>query len=272
MISFPNCKINLGLWILRKRDDGFHDLETVFYPIPLQDALEVVHHPSPLTDIEFTSTGLKVDGNLSDNICVKAYHLLKKEFPQLPPVKMHLHKLIPMGAGLGGGSADGAFTLLLLNQKFNLGLSEKELIRYALHLGSDCPFFIKNKPVYATSRGENMEDLELDLSAYQFVLVNPGIHVNTGWAFSHITPTAERPSMKEIIRLPVESWFGKLTNDFEDPVVNQYPEIADIQKTLWQQGALYVAMTGSGSTMYGIFPKGAKPTFNFAPHYFVKIV
>ncbi|HET7898117.1 MAG TPA: 4-(cytidine 5'-diphospho)-2-C-methyl-D-erythritol kinase, partial [Flavisolibacter sp.] len=131
MILFPNCKINLGLSILRKRDDGFHDLETVFYPLPLQDALEVIHHPSPLTDIEYSGSGLQVEGNLSDNICIKAYHLLKTDFPQLPPIRMHLHKTIPMGAGLGGGSADGAFTLLLLNKKFNLGIDEESLIRYA---------------------------------------------------------------------------------------------------------------------------------------------
>lgn len=272
MILFPNCKINLGLWILRKREDGFHDLETVFYPIPLQDALEVIHHPAPFTDIEFATTGLKVDGTLSDNICVKAYHLLKNDFPQLPPIKMHLHKTIPLGAGLGGGSADGAFTLLLLNKKFNLGISEEQLISYALQLGSDCPFFIKNKPVYATSRGEKMDDIELDLSSYKFVLVNPGIHVSTGWAFSHITPTAERESLKEIIGLPVEEWKEKLTNDFEEPVMEKHPEIAEIKNTLWQQGAVYVAMTGSGSTMYGIFPRETEPSFSFPPHYFVKVV
>lgn len=272
MILFPNCKINLGLWILRKREDHFHDLETVFYPIPLQDALEVIHHPSPVTDIEFWGTGLKVDGALSDNICVKAYHLLKNDFPQLPPVKMHLHKTIPLGAGLGGGSADGAFALLLLNKKFNLGLSEEQLIKYALQLGSDCPFFIRNRPVYATSRGEKMEDISLDLASYKFVLVNPGIHVSTGWAFSHIRPTTERPSIKEIIRLPVESWQGKLTNDFEEPVIDKFPEIGDIRKALWLQGAIYVAMTGSGSTVYGIFPKDTNPAFSFPPHYFVKIV
>lgn len=272
MILFPNCKINLGLWILRKREDCFHDLETVFYPIPLQDALEVIHHPSPVTDIEFTGSGLKIDGALSNNICVKAYHLLKRDFPQLPPVKMQLHKTIPLGAGLGGGSADGAFTLLLLNKKFNLGISEERLIQYALQLGSDCPFFIKNRPVYATSRGEKMENLPLDLTSYKFVLVNPGIHVSTGWAFSHIVPTAERASIREIIQLPVESWQGKLTNDFEEPVIKKFSEIGEIKKTLLQQGAVYAAMTGSGSTVYGIFPRNAEPALSFPPHYFVKIV
>lgn len=272
MIVFPNCKINLGLHILRKRNDGFHDLETVFYPIPLQDALEVIHHPAPLTDLEFSGSGLKVQGNLSDNICVKAYQLLRLNFPQLPPIKMHLHKIIPMGAGLGGGSADGAFALLLLNQKFHLGLSEEELIRYALQLGSDCPFFIKNAPCYATGRGEVMEELPLDLSAYTFAIVNPGIHINTGWAFSQINPSAERESLKNSISLPIEAWRETLTNDFEAPVVQKYPEIGVIKQQLYQQGAVYASMTGSGSTVYGIFPKEAEPRLSFPEAYFVKLV
>ena len=149
MISFPNCKINLGLLVLRKREDGFHDLETAFYPIPLHDALEMIHHPSPASDVEFSTSGLHIDGNLMDNICVKAYHLIKKDFPDLPPVKMHLHKTIPLGAGLGGGSADGAFTLLLLNKKFNLDIPEEELLQYALQLGSDCPFCRYRLGLYA---------------------------------------------------------------------------------------------------------------------------
>lgn len=272
MVLFPNCKINLGLFILRKRADGFHDLETAFYPIPLQDALEVIHHPTPVTDIEFSASGLAVEGALSDNICVKAYHLLKKDFPELPPVKMHLHKTIPMGAGLGGGSADGAFTLLLLNRKFNLGIEKEALIRYALQLGSDCPFFINNTPCYATGRGETMENIPLDLTGFQFVLVNPGIHVNTGWAFSQLKPFADRPSLREIILQPIESWKGSLVNDFEEPVSGLYPEIAAIRGELYRQGAVFAAMTGSGSTVYGIFPKDARPAFAFPAHYFVKIV
>ena len=196
MIVFPNCKINLGLHILQKRSDGFHDLETIFYPIAVQDALEIVQQPAPATDIEFSTSGLKVDGNLSDNICVKAYRSLKRDFAQLPAIRMHLHKTIPMGAGLGGGSADGAFTLVLLNKKFNLGLKEEKLIEYALQLGSDCPFFIKNVPSFATGRGEKLETISLDVSGYQFVVVNPQIHINTGWAFSQIIPLAERPSLK----------------------------------------------------------------------------
>jgi len=272
LILFPNCKINLGLHILRKRNDGFHDLETVFYPLPLQDALEIIHHPSPATDIAYSGSGLTVEGNLSDNICVKAYHLLKQDFPQLPPVKMHLHKTIPMGAGLGGGSADGAFTLLLLNKKFNLGISQEDLLCYALQLGSDCPFFIRNTPCYATGRGEVMEELSLDLSAYKFAVINPGIHVNTGWAFSQITPSGNKPSLKNIIQRPVQEWKEGLGNDFEEPVSRQFPEIGSIKITLYQQGAVYAAMTGSGSTVFGIFPKTTDPELAFPGHYFVKIV
>lgn len=270
MVLFPNCKINLGLHILRKRSDGFHDLETVFYPIPLQDAVEVIQHPHPITDVEFSASGLKVDGNVSDNICVKAYHLLKKDFPQLPAVKMHLHKTIPMGAGLGGGSADGAFTLLLLNKKFNLGLGEAALIDYALQLGSDCPFFIRNAPCYATGRGEVMENIALDLSAYNFVLVNPQIHINTGWAFSQIRPSAERPSLKETVQKPVEEWKALLTNDFEDAVFAKHPAIKECKDVLYAAGAVYASMTGSGSTVFGLFAKDAEPVFGFPADYFVK--
>ncbi|RYZ55506.1 MAG: 4-(cytidine 5'-diphospho)-2-C-methyl-D-erythritol kinase [Chitinophagaceae bacterium] len=272
MIVFPNCKINLGLHILRKREDGYHDLQTVFYPLALKDALEVVRHTAPLTDIEYSSSGLPVQGDLADNICLKAYHLLKQDFRDLPPVKLHLHKTIPMGAGLGGGSADGAFTLLLLNQKFNLGLSEESLLQYALQLGSDCPFFIRNRPCFASGRGEKMEDLPLDLSPYNFVLINPGIHVNTGWAFSQIRPSDKKPSLKDIVQLPPTEWKDRLTNDFEAPVTTQHPEIGAITTTLYEKGAIYAAMTGSGSTVFGLFPKDVKPAFTFPTHYFVSLV
>jgi 4-diphosphocytidyl-2-C-methyl-D-erythritol kinase len=272
MIVFPNCKINLGLHILQKRADGFHDLETLFYPVPLQDGLEIIQHPSPATDIEFSASGLKVQGTPSDNICIKAYHLLKKDFPQLPSIRLHLHKVIPMGAGLGGGSADGAFTLTLLNRKFKLGLSEETLATYALQLGSDCPFFIRNTPGYAEGRGEKLETLALDLSAYQFVLVNPGIHINTGWAFSQISPSANRRSIKEIIQEPIETWKGVLVNDFEEPVMSHHPEIRECKEELYKAGALYASMTGSGSTLFGIFSKDVTPQLSFARDYFVKII
>ena len=261
MLTFPNCKINLGLNILRKRSDGFHDLETIFYPIALNDVLEIVPSPidqrSPLNDHQdarFTTSGLVIDGEEKDNLCIKAYRLLKKDFPQLPAVHMHLHKHIPMGAGLGGGSSDGAFTLALLNKKFNLGISREQLPAYALQLGSDCPFFLHNKPCYATGRGETLEDIALDLSRYSFLLVNPGIHINTGWAFSNIIPhDAKQSQLKEAIQEPISDWKHHLVNDFEKPVFDLYPEIKAIRDTLYEKGALYAAMSGSGSTVFGIF-------------------
>ena len=272
MISFPNCKINLGLHILGKREDGFHNLETVFYPVALKDALELLPATNSTTAIEFTATGLAVDGNTDDNLCVKAYHLLKKDFPQLPAIKIHLHKAIPMGAGLGGGSADASCMLKLLNEKFHLNLSTDQLISYSLQLGSDCPFFIINKPCYATGRGEVLEEISVDLSAYKMALINPGIHVNTGWAFSNITPAIPARSLKEIIQQPAYTWKAELTNDFEGPVFAAYPEVKAIKDSLYKQGAVYAAMSGSGSTVFGIFHREAAPVLPNNSNYFIKII
>jgi 4-diphosphocytidyl-2-C-methyl-D-erythritol kinase len=268
VLTFPNCKINLGLHILRKREDGFHDLETVFYPVPLCDALEVIHANDQKKEIDFSSTGITIDGKEEANICRKAYELLKKDF-DLPPVKIHLHKNIPIGAGLGGGSSDGAFMLLLLNKKFALNISEEKLIEYALQLGSDCPFFIKNKVCYATQRGEKLTPLQLDLSKYKIILVNPRIHINTGWAFSQIRPQENRTSVLEIIHQPVEEWRSNLTNDFEEAVFKNHPSIKKIKEELYQQGAVYASISGSGSTVFGLFAGQQTPAFNFPKEYFV---
>lgn len=270
MLLFPNCKINLGLRILNKREDGFHNLETVFYPISINDALEII--PAAGIDLHFSQTGLTVDGNEADNICVKAYHLLKKDFPQLPGIKMHLHKAIPMGAGLGGGSADGAFLLQLLNTKFQLQLTQQQLINYALQLGSDCPFFIINKPCFATGRGEIMEPIALDLSAYKIAIINPGIHVNTGWAFSQLTPAVPAKSILQIIAQPIQTWKDELKNDFEESVFAAHPSIQSIKKILYSNGALYAAMSGSGSTVFGIFEKAVTLKMFEEKGYFVKLV
>ena len=270
MIVFPNCKINLGLHILGKREDGFHNLETVFYPVPFKDALELI--PSTNTNTEFTGSGLAVDGNETDNLCVKAYHLLKKDFPEIPAVKIHLHKAIPLGAGLGGGSADAAFMLKLLNEKFKLNLSTDQLINYAQQLGSDCPFYIINKPCFATGRGEVLEEITVDLSAYKMVLINPGIHIKTGWAFSNITPALPVKSIKEIIQQPISSWKHELKNDFETAVFTAHPAIKEIKEKLYSQGAIYAAMSGSGSTVFGFF----NTTIDTIPfknkNYFIKII
>lgn len=288
MISFPNCKINLGLQILNKREDGFHNLATVFYPVGWKDVVEVIRNDdgrqtkdysneqnSRLTthDISFSSTGLKVAGDPQNNLCIKAYHLLKKDFPSLSPVQMHLYKTIPMGAGLGGGSADGAFTLKLLNEKFQLGLTTQQLIDYALKLGSDCPFFILNQPCYATGRGEVLESVELDLSNYKFVLINPNIHINTAWAFAQLQLKGEpRADLRNIIQQPISTWEEQLINDFEEPVCKAHPEIAAIKQQLYDAGALYASMTGSGSTVFGILEKTANSKFSFPKNYFLKFL
>jgi 4-diphosphocytidyl-2-C-methyl-D-erythritol kinase len=270
MIAFPNCKINLGLSIIRKRADGFHDLESIFYPVALQDALEIIQDPSPAAELSFTSSGAPVAGPIADNSCMKAYRILKKDFPQLPSVRMHLHKQIPSGAGLGGGSADGAFTLALLNKKFNLGIGEDRLMELALSIGSDCPFFIKNKPCHVTGRGERLEEIALDLSGYKITLVHPGIHIPTARAFSKITPSGKTASLKNIIQMPVEKWKDVLKNDFEDIVFAEHPEVKSIREQLYRQGAVYASMSGSGSTVYGLFDKGSNPMLRFPAHYLVR--
>ncbi|MET6997362.1 4-(cytidine 5'-diphospho)-2-C-methyl-D-erythritol kinase [Chitinophaga defluvii] len=251
MIVFPNCKINLGLHITRKRADGFHDLETIFYPLPVTDALEVI---SPGT-LQFSRSGIAVPGNDNDNLCLKAYRLLQQDYPTLPPVNIHLHKNIPIGAGLGGGSADAAFMLQLLNNKFQLSIPDEQLITYAAILGSDCPFFIRNTPCYATGRGELLTPITLDLGKYSFLLIHPGIHVNTGWAFSQITPRQPEQALLSSIQQPVTAWKNLIYNDFEEVVAAAHPVLADIKSSMYANGALYAAMSGSGSAMVGIFPK-----------------
>lgn len=270
MVSFPNCKINLGLHILGKRPDGYHNLETVFYPVPLTDALEIITAPDQ--KFQFKQTGLTLDLPAPDNICVKAFELFRKVFPGCPQVHMHLHKVIPFGAGLGGGSADAAFTLLLLNKKYQANLEENILLDLALQLGSDCPFFIRNQPALATGRGEKMSSIDLDLSAYKIMLVNPGIHVNTGWAFSMIQPGAGSTPVSNIINLPIKEWKDQLVNDFEKPVFEAHPELSAIKEILYASGAAYASMSGSGSTLFGIFPKHDFTPPAFPGHYFTRVI
>jgi len=272
LIIFPNSKINLGLRILQKRSDGYHELETIFYPLPLTDILEIIpfkktpHAPST----RLTKSGISIAGANNNNLCVKAYRLLKKDFPHLSPVQMHLHKTVPAGAGLGGGSADSAFTLKLLNEKFGLMLSIEQLLSYAEQLGSDCPFFIINKPCYATGRGELLERIDLDLSGFKILVVNPGIHMDTGRAFLNVKPSPRGKPLKEIINDPIERWKDSLYNDFEKLVFKDFPQIVDIKDQLYVAGALYASMSGSGSTIYGIFPKQVKLELSFPSGYFVK--
>ena len=257
MVSFPNCKINLGLKILRRREDGFHDLETIFYPLPLCDILEAVHSP----DLQFSATGRPIPGIPGANLTIRAWQLLRKDFPDLPFVQIHLHKQIPIGGGLGGGSADGAFMLDLLNRQFRLGLDAGRLARYAAQLGSDCPFFLLNQPCLGQGRGELLEPLRLDLSGYSFLLIHPGIHISTAESFSRCRPDDSSLPLRSIIGQPVTMWRHTLTNDFEASLFAQYPVLREIKQSLYDHGALYSAMTGSGSCLYGIFEKGRVPAF-----------
>lgn len=265
MIRFPNCKINLGLHVTSKREDGYHNIETIFYPINLRDALEII----PATEMQFECTGLKVDGSTENNLCLKAYHLLKKDFPEITPLKIHLHKAIPMGAGLGGGSSNGAFMLKMLNDKFNLQLTDDALIKYALQLGSDCPFFIINKPCFASGRGENLQPLNVDLSMYKMVLVNPCIHVSTAEAFSTLAPKEPAQSLQHVIQQPISTWRQALTNHFEEPIFKVHPAIKEIKEELYSKGAIYASMSGSGSTVYGLFIEDVEVNFSFPSHYTV---
>ena len=255
MIVFPNAKINLGLQILEKRDDGFHNIETVFYPIGLSDILEIILAKDNI--FSFTSTGLSIPGDIQNNLCLKAFHLLSSVF-HLPPVSIHLHKVIPMGAGLGGGSSDGAFAIKLLNDLFYLGLSDNQMLDYARNLGSDCAFFILNKPVFAFEKGDQFESLDLDLTGYSIEVVTPDFHVRTAEAYSLIDLQAESlrhdSTLKEMIRKPIIEWNKILINDFEKPVFKKHPELERIKQDLFNRGATYVSMTGSGSSIFGIFP------------------
>lgn len=276
MVVFPNCKINIGLNILDKRQDGFHNLETVFFPVPIKDSLEIIRAKTDSDDLIFSQSGITIEGDTADNLCIKAYHLLKKDFPQLPAIQMHLHKAIPMGAGLGGGSADGAFALRLLNDKFQLNLSPAQLISYALSLGSDCPFFILNQPCFAMGRGEIMRPLNISLSGYTLVVINPGIHVNTGWAFTQLKsePAEKRVSsnLLQHIQAPINHWRNTIVNDFENAVFKAHPAIADIKNALYRNGAVYAAMSGSGSSVFGLFEKAPHSALNLPHSYFTKTV
>ncbi|MDE1192747.1 MAG: 4-(cytidine 5'-diphospho)-2-C-methyl-D-erythritol kinase [Arachidicoccus sp.] len=265
MVVFPNAKINIGLFITNKRDDGFHDLETVFYPIPFCDALEVM--PNKKNEFNFTCSGLPVE-NTSENLCIKAYKLIRNDYPFIPELQMWLHKAIPTGAGLGGGSADASFTLKLLNEEFQLNISEEKLLQYALSLGSDCPFFIQNKACIAKGRGEIMEPVNVDLRNYYIIVVHPGIHINTGWAFKQLQPKPVGFSLKKIAEEKIETWRDFVRNDFEKPVFELYPEIKKIKEELYKKGALFASMTGSGSSVYGLFSEDpANIEFEFKAKY-----
>ncbi|WP_316815579.1 4-(cytidine 5'-diphospho)-2-C-methyl-D-erythritol kinase [Pedobacter nyackensis] len=250
MLAFANAKINLGLNVTKKRSDGYHDLETVFYPVKLYDVVEI-------TDADKTSClikGIDVPGDTGDNICMKAFEALQKDF-DLPAQQITLLKNIPVGAGLGGGSSDAAHLVKLLNGKFKLGLSVATMQNYVRPLGADCAFFIENKPVYAFGKGDEFSSIAIDLSKYFLVLVKPAVHVSTADAYAGIKPTIPSRSVKDLIHLPVKEWRSGLENDFETSVFSKYPEIEQVKSKLYQSGALFSLMSGSGSSVFAIFDR-----------------
>lgn len=264
MLDFPNAKINLGLNIIKKRPDGYHNLKSCFYPVKWSDALEIL----PADVQQFHTTGLPVPGMPNTNLCIKACRLLTQDY-SLPPVHMHLHKVLPMGAGLGGGSADAAFTLRILNKLFELNLSVETLENYARQLGSDCAFFVQNKPVITTERGDVFMPVALDLSGYNCMIVYPGIHITTAEAYGNITPKAPAADLEELLQQNIEAWKDKLQNDFEAALFPKYPTLPLIKEKLYDAGAAYASMTGSGSAVYGLF-KGEEPADLFFPdHYLI---
>lgn len=250
MLAFPNAKINLGLNVTGILPDGFHTIESGMIPVAFRDALEII--PSSGPHIEFRSSGLTIPGKEDENLCIRAYSFLKDDL-KIPPVKMHLHKVIPMGAGLGGGSSDAAFTIKLLNGIFNLQLSRARMLDYAMRLGSDCAFFIDDKPVLASGRGDQFETVDLNLSGYSIVIVIPQIHVNTSEAYTWVPVKKPDETIPAVLKSSPREWKDRLVNDFEFPVFNRYPAILKIKEDLYKTGAIYASMSGSGSAVYGLY-------------------
>ncbi|MFM9984695.1 MAG: 4-(cytidine 5'-diphospho)-2-C-methyl-D-erythritol kinase [Flavobacteriales bacterium] len=264
MISFPNCKINLGLYVTEKREDGYHSIESIFVPVPLNDVLEIV--PSENGQFELFLTGSKETIDRENNICWKALMLLRSDF-ELVPSAIYLHKNIPSGAGLGGGSADGAFALKLFNSYYKLNLSVEVLKEYAAILGSDCPFFIENKIQFVSGRGEVMHDLDLNLSRTTIVVIHPSIHVSTKEAYSLINPKRASLDLKQINTIPRSEWKSVVRNDFETPLISKFPVIREIKEGLYDKGAFYASMSGSGSAVYGLFENDVEVSGLFEPHF-----
>jgi 4-diphosphocytidyl-2-C-methyl-D-erythritol kinase len=263
VIVFPNAKINLGLHVVARRPDGFHNLDSCFYPVAWQDALEIIEADKT----RFVSSGINIPGKAEDNLCLKAFRLMQKDFA-LPPVHIHLYKNIPIGAGLGGGSADAAFTLRLLSRHFHLMLSDDLLKMYAAELGSDCAFFINNEPAIASGKGDDLDPIALDLSSYYIFIVYPDLAISTKEAYATVAPRPPERSIRDIVmNEPLENWKHHLVNDFEAGVSAAHPDIAHIRKTLYENGALYAAMSGSGSCVYGIFNDDPHSRVSFPDHY-----
>lgn len=255
MIGFPNAKINLGLHVTEKRPDGFHNIETVFYPISFSDIVEIL----PLkisgkdsTSYNFKTSGIKIPGNPAENLCLRAWSVMQKKY-SLPPSAIHLHKLIPPGSGLGGGSSDATHLIKLADRIYKLNLTSSELIDIASEIGSDCAFFVKNEPVLAWGKGDKLKQTEINLKGYFLRLVLPEIEVSTKFAYGKTTPKKPELSLENIIMLPVDKWRKSLVNDFEEPIFSIYPGLKRIKDQLYESGAVYASMSGSGSSVFGIY-------------------
>ena len=266
MLTFPNAKINLGLNVVERRSDGYHNIETVFYPVGLSDVLEVVPSDTCM-DYSFSSSGIELGGDPEDNLIVKAYRLLRSDY-QFPAVDISLIKQIPFGAGLGGGSSDAAFMLKGLNELFELKITKRKLEKYAAVLGADCPVFIKNKPVFAGGIGNVFTPVKISLKGYYLLLVKPDIHVSTPLAYSLVVPEIPSHSLLELIQEPVAQWKDTIKNDFEKSVFAAYPEIESIKNQLYAMGAVYASMSGSGSSVYGLFKTEPEKTSTFKDYFF----
>lgn len=257
MVVFPNAKINIGLFVTEKRQDGFHNLETVFYPIGLSDVLEIVRGEGKPGEYCFRNSGIDVGCDAEKNLIIKAWRLLASAY-DLPALSIHLHKVIPFGAGLGGGSSDAAFMLKALNEYFGLHISVSELMVYAATLGSDCAFFVRNHPAFAHGKGELLEDIRLSLAGHQLVLVKPACGVSTPEAYAGIVPGPAKFDLRTLGDLSVAGWKHQVSNDFEKSVFVKYPQIAALRQQFYDAGAIYASMTGSGSAVYGFFEKNKK--------------
>ena len=270
MTLYPPAKINIGLSIIEKRLDGFHNIETVFYPISLCDTLDIeVVGVDADVKLDFNCEGIKLpDNNLSDNLCCKAYHILDADH-HLPSTSIRLRKAIPIGAGLGGGSSDAAYTLQALNDLFQLRIPDEKLIEYASRLGSDCAFFLHNSPAFGTGKGDVLEPLHLSLADYHILLVKPSVFVSTADAYSSVTPQKTQHHLPELLQAPVYEWRHTVFNDFEKSVFKKYPQIGRIKDVLYQEGAVYAAMSGSGSSVYGIFDEKPDEIEKLFPDCFV---
>lgn len=260
MICFPNAKINIGLYVTEKRNDGYHNIETLFFPIKLCDALEIIEDKKNIATYKWSNSGIIIDALPEDNLCIKALNLLKKDF-DIPPLKIHLHKAIPFGAGLGGGSADAAFTLTALNEMFQLNIEQDQLVHYAAQLGADCAFFIYNSPCLATGIGDILSPISIELKGYHLLLVKPNIHISTPEAYKGIVPTKQKSSIAEKLLRPIDEWKNCIENDFEKSVFPNHSKIEKIKQKMYDAGATYASMTGSGAAVFGLFKKEVSLNF-----------